>query len=78
MLEQHENVLECAVIGVPDEEWGETGHAYVVAGCAALSTDELRRWARDRLAGYKIPKLIYLLTAPLPRTASGKVQKLRL
>ncbi len=78
VLEQHENVLECAVIGVPDEEWGETGHAYVVPDCAALSTDELRRWARERLAGYKIPKRIYLLTAPLPRTASGKVQKLRL
>jgi fatty-acyl-CoA synthase len=77
VLGQHNNVAECAVTGVPDPEWGETGCAYIVPVEPPLDRDELLRWARGRLAGYKLPRRIVELRE-LPRTASGKVQKHRL
>jgi fatty-acyl-CoA synthase len=67
-------VSECAVVGIPDPEWGETGRAYVVPLHPPLDTDALIRWARERLAGYKIPRQVHPVSR-LPRTASGKVQK---
>jgi fatty-acyl-CoA synthase len=77
ILEQHPSVAECAVIGVPDREWGETGCAFIVPLKPPFDSAELIRWARERLAGYKLPRQIRL-TKRLPRTASGKVQKHRL
>ena len=74
VLVQHENVTEVAVVGVPDERWGERGRAYVVPTRRPLDVDELRRWARERLAGYKVPSEVVIIDE-LPRTASGKVQK---
>ncbi len=76
-LAEHTNVAECAVTAVPDPKWGEAGQAYVVPVSAPLDGDELLRWARERLAGYKLPREIIEI-AELPRTASGKVQKHRL
>jgi fatty-acyl-CoA synthase len=77
VLEQHPNVAECAVVGVPHPEWGETGRAYVVPARLPLEREDLLRWVRERLAGYKVPREV-VLVSELPRTASGKVQKRRL
>ncbi len=76
VLSQHPHVYEAAVIGVPDETWGEVGHAFVIpkAGCPELSAEELTRWARERLAGYKVPRHVTFCD-DLPRTALGKVRK---
>lgn len=78
VYQEHPAVREIAVVGEPDERWGETGHAYVVlAPGAELDPDALRAWGRERLAAFKVPSRFTALPA-LPRTASGKVQKHRL
>ena len=74
VLGQHPNVSEVAVIGVPDEKWGEAGRAYVVPTGANFDPADLLTWASERLARYKLPREI-VVVAELPRTASGKVQK---
>ncbi|KHL12469.1 fatty-acyl-CoA synthase [Mumia flava] len=75
VLFAHDGVAEAAVIGVPDERWGEVGAAYVVARPGArLDVDDLRAFARTRLAGYKVPAHWHLVD-DLPRTGSGKVRK---
>ena len=68
-------VAECAVVGVPDEQWGEVGRVYVVpvAG-SVITTEQVLAHCRRRLARYKVPKTA-VITHVLPRTASGKVQK---
>ncbi|WP_435135581.1 acyl-CoA synthetase [Actinacidiphila sp. bgisy144] len=71
-------VAECAVIGVADERWGESGRAFVVpAQGAAPAPRELLAALDGRLARYKIPKSVVLVDS-LPRTASGKILKRRL
>jgi fatty-acyl-CoA synthase len=71
-------VREVAVVGVPDERWGEVGRAYVVlAPGARLDPEELRRFGRERLAAFKVPRSFVALDA-LPRNPGGKVQKHRL
>jgi fatty-acyl-CoA synthase len=74
-LYQHPAVAECAVIGVPDERWGEVGRAVVVPR-AGVEVDpaELLAFLDGRIARYKIPKSVVFASA-LPRTASGKVLK---
>jgi fatty-acyl-CoA synthase len=79
-------VLDCSVIAVPDERWGEVGHAYVVTGaCTDAGTGSgaradrwtehtLRAALTGRLAAFKIPKYVTFLDE-LPRTATGKVRK---
>jgi fatty-acyl-CoA synthase len=75
---QHPAIREIAVVGVPDERWGEVGCAYVVlAEGAALEPDALRAWGRERLASFKVPRRFVAVEA-LPRTVTGKVQKHRL
>src|ERR1700683_1652884 len=75
VLMGHPEILECAVIGVPDAKWGETVKAVVVrrAG-AALSETTLIEWSRDKLAGFKRPRSVDFVEA-LPRNASGKILK---
>ena len=74
-LRAHPLIDECAVVGVPDEEWGErVGAALVLKGGAAFTLDELREWGKERLAVYKVPTRL-LLVDELPRNAMGKVTK---
>jgi fatty-acyl-CoA synthase len=75
VLHVHPDVVEAAVVGVPDERWGEACAAFVVlrAG-AAEAGDGLREHCRARLAGFKVPKTFTVLDA-LPRSSMGKVLK---
>ncbi|HEU0102055.1 MAG TPA: AMP-binding protein [Mycobacteriales bacterium] len=77
-LFSHPAVSEVAVIGVPDERWGETIKALVVLAEGEKATEaELIAHCKSRLAGYKAPTSIELREA-IPRTATGKVQKFKL
>lgn len=74
-LREHPAVRDCAVIGIPGPEWGESVQAAIeLHQGATLSAGDLQRWARDRLAPYKIPKRVVCLES-LPRNAMGKVVK---
>ena len=74
-LRAHPAVAECAVVGVPDAEWGErVGAAVVLCDGNALDLDSLRTWAKDFLATHKVPSRLLVLDA-LPRNAMGKVTK---
>ncbi len=72
----HPAVSEVAVIGVPDDKWGETVKALVVA-TAEVSEADLIAWCRDRLAHYKCPTSVEFRDE-LARTATGKLQKFKL
>ncbi|HEX4483344.1 MAG TPA: AMP-binding protein [Solirubrobacteraceae bacterium] len=74
VLESHADVLEAAVIGLPDERWGEAVTAIVVAraGCAP-DEESLRAHCAAALAAYKVPKRVVLRRQTLPRTRSGKL-----
>jgi acyl-CoA synthetase (AMP-forming)/AMP-acid ligase II len=75
VLHEHEAVLECAVFGVPHDEWGEVVQAAVVKRpSAGVTADELMSFVRARLAGYKTPRAVYFLDE-LPKTGSGKIMK---
>jgi long-chain acyl-CoA synthetase len=73
VLARHPQVADVAVIGIPDERWGETVHAVVVAR-PGLDPAELAAWAREQLAGFKCPTGVSV-TEQLPRNATGKVLK---
>jgi fatty-acyl-CoA synthase len=74
-LAAHPAVREAAVIGLPDDRWGEVPHAYVsLMDGADVSEAELLAWVRGRLAGFKVPKAILVLD-DLPKGGTGKIQK---
>jgi o-succinylbenzoate---CoA ligase len=76
VLEAHPGVLEAAVLGRPDERWGEAVSAIVVARPGVeLDAGELREHCASRLAGFKVPKSFALTAQPLPRTRSGKLAR---
>ena len=69
-------VTDASVVGVPDETWGERVVAVVATDSATLTSEELRAAVRRRLAGYKVPRAVILLSA-LPRTPTGKLELAR-
>lgn len=78
-LYQHPDVLECAVIGVPDEKWGERVHAIVRAKPGASSSeDSVIAHAKTLIAGYKCPRSVSFREEPLPLSGAGKILKTEL
>jgi fatty-acyl-CoA synthase len=77
VLLQHPGVAEAAVVGVPDRQWGEAGHAWVRTLDPVLSPDHLLAWCRERLAKYKVPKFLDLVKE-IPKSDTGKINKRRL
>ena len=74
----HPNVQESAVFGLPDDKWGEKIHAAVVLKPGEEATEkEMMAYAKEKLPGYKRPKVVYFLDA-LPRNPSGKVLKYKM
>jgi fatty-acyl-CoA synthase len=76
-LNSHPAVREVAVIGIPDEKWGELVTALVVRDRTSVTVEDLIAHTRTLLAGYKCPKRIDFVDE-LPRTATGKLQKFKL
>lgn len=75
VLLEHPDLLEAAVVGIADETWGEKiAAALVMKEGKMISLDELREWAKDRLASYKLPSLLHIAEV-LPRNAMGKTLK---
>jgi fatty-acyl-CoA synthase len=76
VLHARKDVIEAAVIGVPDEKWGEVGWAIIAVRPDASPTEkDLADYCKERLAGYKIPKRFILTNQPLPKTGANKVDK---
>eukprot|EP00929_Paragymnodinium_shiwhaense_P009832 TRINITY_DN11418_c1_g1_i6.p1 TRINITY_DN11418_c1_g1~~TRINITY_DN11418_c1_g1_i6.p1 ORF type:complete len:546 (-),score=123.85 TRINITY_DN11418_c1_g1_i6:385-2022(-) len=78
VLLTHEKIKECAVIGVPDETWGEKVTAICVVNSGPeLTIDELRKWGKERMATYKVPHSLETVSE-LPRNQMGKLEKKKL
>jgi fatty-acyl-CoA synthase/long-chain acyl-CoA synthetase len=77
-LEQHPEIYDVAVFGIPSEQWGEVVHATVVrTPGSSLTAEEITAFARHHLASYKAPRSVDFV-AELPRTGSGKILKRQL
>ena len=73
-LYRHPAVMEAAVVACPDSRWGETPCAFVTPKEGAqISADEVVAWCRERIAHFKVPRRVVF--GPLPKTATGKIQK---
>ena len=78
VLYQHEDVVECAVVGIPDQAFGEALFAAIVARPgSSLDADQLVAHCRGRIGGYKIPRR-YSFVEELPKSAMGKILKTEL
>ncbi len=73
-LEQHPGIFEAAVVGIPDERWGETVVACVVRRDDALTAEDVQDHVRAHLAGYKVPRRVEFLDE-IPKTGSNKILK---
>jgi acyl-coenzyme A synthetase/AMP-(fatty) acid ligase len=75
VLLRHPSVQEAAVVGLADDRWGEAPHAFIILKPGQQATeDELKQFARDRLAHFKAPHTVTFVEE-LPKTATGKIQK---
>jgi len=75
-LSKHEAVEQVAVIGIPHETWGEQVHAIVVCRADMTTTEaELQEFAREHIAGYKVPKSVEFRSEPLPLSGAMKILK---
>jgi long-chain acyl-CoA synthetase len=76
VVAQHPAVLQCAVIGIPDLQWGEAVHAFVVVKPGTkLEAADLIGFCKDRIGGYKCPRSVDVRTDPLPMSGAGKILK---
>jgi len=75
VIASHPKVQDVAVIGVPDDKWGEAVHAVVIVGDGEqVAESEIIDWCRSRVAGYKRPRSVaFVAEADMPRTATGKI-----
>jgi long-chain acyl-CoA synthetase len=72
----HPAVAQCAVIGVPSEQWGEAVHAVIVPRPgSSVSADELIAFCHERIAGYKCPRTVEVRETPMPMSGAGKILK---
>ncbi|MFN2464037.1 MAG: long-chain-fatty-acid--CoA ligase [Candidatus Dormibacteria bacterium] len=75
VLLRHPAVQEVAIVGLPDEKWGESPHAFVVlAAGLSVNSSDLVEFVRERMAHFKAPREVHFVDA-LPKTATGKIQK---
>ncbi len=74
VLRTYPGILECGVIGIPDEEWGEIIGACLITNGIILDIQQLNSWLREKLPNYKIPRK-YIFQDDLPRNVMGKVTK---
>ncbi|MEI2733356.1 MAG: hypothetical protein V9G24_00125 [Rhodoblastus sp.] len=73
---QHPAVAQCAVIGIPSDQWGETVHAVVMRKPgASVTAEEIISFCKDRIAGYKCPRTVKIQDEPLPLSGAGKILK---
>jgi acyl-coenzyme A synthetase/AMP-(fatty) acid ligase len=76
VIYQHPAVGACAVIGIPDETWGEAVHAIIVPRDGqSASSEEIIAFCRERIAGYKCPRGVEIRREPLPMSGAGKILK---
>jgi acyl-CoA synthetase (AMP-forming)/AMP-acid ligase II len=76
VLYEHPDVQEAAIVGLPDEKYGEIVGAFVrLHDGAAATADDLREWVAGRLAAFKVPAVVEIRDAELPRNATGKILK---
>lgn len=74
VIDAHPDVVESAVVGAPDERWGEVPVAFVtLRNGARVSAEQLTAHVREHLAGFKVPRQVHF--RELPRTSTGKIQK---
>jgi long-chain acyl-CoA synthetase len=79
ILYEIKGVERCAVIGIPDEKWGEAVHAIIECKAGAvLDENEVINYCQSRIAGYKSPRSVRFADQPLPLSAAGKVLKAEL
>ena len=76
---QHPAVAQCAVIGIPSEQWGEAVHAIVMRKPGAVvAADEIIAFCRERIAGYKCPRSLEIRDEALPLSGAGVYPQARL
>jgi fatty-acyl-CoA synthase len=75
----HPDVLECAVVAAPDEKWGEVPAAIVVRRSGSgLMPETIQAYLTDRIAHFKMPRIVEVGDEPLPKTGTGKIRKMDL
>lgn len=76
VIAQHPSVSQCAVIGIPSEQWGETVHAFVIPKeGASVNAAEIVAFCKERIAHYKCPRSVDIRAEPFPLSGAGKVLK---
>lgn len=76
VIAQHPAVAQCAVVGIPSAQWGETVHAIVIPKTGAdVNAAEIIAFAKEKIAGYKCPRSVDIRTEPFPLSGAGKVLK---
>ena len=74
VLNEHPTITEAAVVPVPDETWGQVGHAFVVRTDESIAPETITEFCRERLASYKVPATVEFVDS-LPRNAAGKIER---